>query len=90
MYGAARVKEYLKISRAEAGWEDVAAKYKITWVLHDSGSVLSKVLLERKDWKLIYSDPIANIFVKAVHEYNEIIKKYGPTKPFTLENGYTN
>jgi hypothetical protein len=48
------------------------------------------VLLERKDWKLIYSDQIANIFVKAVPEYNEIIKKYGATKPFTMENSYTN
>jgi hypothetical protein len=90
MYGAARVKEYLKISQAEAGWEGVAAKYKITWVLHDPSSVLSKVLLEKKDWKLIYSDQIANIFVKAIPEYDEIIKKYGATKPFTLENSYTN
>jgi hypothetical protein len=90
MYGAARVKEYLKISQAETGWEGVAEKYKITWVLHDRNSVLSKVLLERKDWKLIYSDKIANIFVKALPEYDEIIKKYPATKPFTMENSYTN
>jgi hypothetical protein len=46
--------------------------------------------MERKESKLIYSDNIANVFVKAVPEYDEIIKKYGATKPFTLENSYTN
>jgi hypothetical protein len=30
MYGAARVKEYLKIAQAETGWESVAEKYNIT------------------------------------------------------------
>jgi len=51
---------------------------------------LSKVLLERKDWKLIYSDNIANIFVKVLPEYDEIIRKYRAVKPFTKENNYTN
>jgi hypothetical protein len=90
MYGAARVKEYLKISQAASGWESVAEKYQITWVLHDRNSALSKVLLERKDWRLIYSDSIANIFVKAVPQYDEIAKKYHGIKPFARENGYTN
>jgi hypothetical protein len=90
MYGAARVKEYLKISQAEAGWESVAEKYRISWVLHDANSALSKVLLERKDWNLIYSDDIANIFVKVLPEYDEIARKYRAVKPFTKENNYTN
>jgi len=90
MYGAARVKEYLKISQAATGWESVAEKYNINWVLHDPDSVLSKVLMERKEWKLIYSDNVANVFVKVLPEYEGIIQKYRTVKPFTKENGYTN
>ena len=90
MYGADRVKDYLKISQAQAGWERVTDKYNITWVLHDSDSVLSKVLLERKDWKLIYSDNVANIFVKMLPEYAAITKKFDGIKPFTKDDSYTN
>jgi len=90
MYGANRVKEYIKISQADAGWESLVEKYEITWVVHDSRSALSKVLLEKSDWKLIYSDRVANIFVKALPENGEIINKYYKTKPVTKENDYAN
>ena len=90
MYGTARVKEYLKVVQAEPGWEDVLAKYKMTWVFHDPSSVLSKLLLEKPDWKLVYADKTAHIFVKAIPEYREIIDKYGSTKPFSQEIIYTN
>jgi hypothetical protein len=88
MYGASRVNEYIKISQAEASWESIVEKYKITWILHDPNSTLSKVLLERNDWKLIYSDNVANIFVKTVPEYDDIIDKYRTTQPFTKENSF--
>jgi len=90
MYGAARVKEYLKVAQAEQGWEGILEKYKMTWVFHEPSSVLSKLLLEKPDWKLVYSDNIVNIFVKTVPEYREIINKYGSTKPFRQEITYTN
>jgi len=90
MYGAARVKEYLKVAQAEAGWEGILEKYKITWVWHDSNSVLSKILLEKSDWKLVYSDRVSNIFVKVLPQYRAIINKYGTTRPFKQEITYTN
>lgn len=85
MYGAAHVKKYLKISQAETGWESVAEEYNITRVLHDPNSVLSKVLMEKKERKLIYSNNIANVFVNALPEYEEIIQKYPTVKPFKKE-----
>jgi hypothetical protein len=90
MYGANHVKEYIKISQADAGWESLVEKYKVTWIVHDPRSALSKVLLEKSDWKLIYSDRVANIFVKALPENGEIINKYYKTKPVTKENDYAN
>ena len=33
-------------------------------------------LMERDDWKLIYADKVANIFVKDIQEYQYLIEKY--------------
>ena len=45
----------------------------------------SRYLLERNDWKLIYSDKVANIFVKNVAEYEYLIEKYKDVKPMIKE-----
>lgn len=90
MYGAARVKEYLKVVNAEEGWQEILDKYKITWAFHNPNSVLSKLLLEKNDWKLVYADKVAHIFVKALPQYSEIIGKYRGAKPLSREITYTN
>lgn len=90
MYGAARVKEYLTITRAQEGWESLMDKYQMTWVFHEANSILSRILLERTDWKLVYSDKVANIFVKSLPQYQSLIAKYGATRPFKEKSGYTN
>jgi hypothetical protein len=76
MYGAARVREYVKITQAETGWESLLDQHGITWVIHDPNSVLSKVLLLKPDWQLIYADEVADIFVRRVPENNRLIEKY--------------
>jgi hypothetical protein len=90
MYGATRVKEYLTIARAQNGWESLMEKYQLTWVFHEPTSVLSRILLERADWKLVYSDKVANIFVKSLPQYQTLITKYGATRPYKEKSGYTN
>lgn len=80
MYGAARIKEYLKVTRVEPDWEGVIEKYQIDWTLHKANSALSMLLLQRDDWRLIYADKVANIFVKNVPENRPIIDKYPDAK----------
>lgn len=82
MYGVDRMKEYFKVARIERGWEDVLKKYGMTWVIFDSRSALSTFLLEKKEWKLIYSDKVANIFVKDIPAHEGLIGKYRDVKPF--------
>jgi hypothetical protein len=43
--------------------------------------VLSRYLLERPEWKLIYSDNVANIHVKNIEEYRYLIDKYRDITP---------
>jgi hypothetical protein len=84
MYGVKRMKEYFKVARVEEGWDEVLKKYDIDWIIYDNNSVLSRFLLQRKDWKLIYSDKVANIFVRNIPEYSGLIEKYNMVLPFRL------
>ena len=77
MYGVDHFKDYLTMIYFEPGWENIIEKYKINWVILDSDSILSRYLVERRDWRLIYSDEVANIFVRNISENQDILKQYG-------------
>jgi len=86
MYGVARMKEYIKVVRIEQGWDEVLKKYNINWIIYNANSPLSQFLLERDDWKLIYADKVANIFVKRTPENQTLIEKYSNIKPVAVED----
>lgn len=64
MYGTALLKDYMKIRSFEDGWEKTIDKYGIKWIFYDTDSQFARYLEERDDWKLIYQDKVASIFVK--------------------------
>ncbi len=82
MYGTEMMKEYFKVTRIQPDIDNVLEKYKIDWIIYDSGSSLSVYLLQKKDWKLIYSDGVADIFVRDIEENQHLIEKYRGVKPF--------
>jgi hypothetical protein len=84
MYGTAILKEYNKIVNFERGWERILDKYRITWIFFDSNSRLSRYLLRDSNWVLIYSDKVADIFVRNLPQYRPLIEKYGSTKPYVF------
>ena len=75
-HGEEKLKEYLRVQYLESGWEDLLDKYNIKWIIFNTDSLLSRVLKEKNEWQLIYTDKVANIFVRNVPEYFDIIKKY--------------
>jgi hypothetical protein len=76
MYGIDHFKDYLTMVYFKPGWEKIIEKYKIDWAILDSDSFLSRYLTERKDWRLIYSDKVANIFVRKISENQDIPQHY--------------
>jgi hypothetical protein len=80
MYGTAKMKEYFKIVNLKPDWEKVLEKYNITWVIYGTHTPLCRFLMERKDWKLIYEDKVADIFVKNIPENKSLIAKYANLK----------
>jgi hypothetical protein len=85
-YDVGRLKEYLRVTYFEPGWERVIEKYNINWIIFNSNSALSRFLVENREWKLIYSDKVANIFVKNIPENQDLIKRYPNVKPVIVED----
>ncbi len=85
-YDVGRLKEFYKIAYFEPGWGSVIEKYNINWIIFDANSALSRFLMENKDWHLIYSDKVANIFVRNVPENQDLINKYPDVKPVAIED----
>lgn len=76
MYGTAIMKEYFDITRLGYAFEDIIDKYDINWVFYDNNSSLSYFLYKSDDWRLIYSDKVANIFIRDIPENGEVINRY--------------
>lgn len=76
MYGSERLKEYAKITGAEKGWEETINKYGISWFLIETDSLLSRLLFTDKNWRLVYSDKVASIFVKNSPSYMPLINRF--------------
>ena len=81
MYGTGRMKEFQIIAGIGPGWEKIVEKYDFRWFFIGSDSVLTRYLLARPEWKLIYSDNVANIHVKNSEEYRYLIDKYQNVTP---------
>jgi hypothetical protein len=76
MYGTDRLQEYLRVRSFKAGWEATLDKYKINWIFFDTDSALVRFLQERNDWKMIYQDKVASIFVKNAPQNMLLIGKF--------------
>ena len=76
MYGTKIMREYFKVISIKPGWDEVIRKYNMNWIIDSANSPLSLFLMERDDWRLIYADKVANIFVKNIPENRYLIEKY--------------
>ena len=63
-YGPRFVEEGLRVWEVRPDWVDIFAKYQVNAALIPVDSALGTVLHERADWRLVYSDRVALMFVK--------------------------
>ena len=80
MYGEKYAGDYFKVARVLPGWKEVLKKYDIGWVIFDTRSPLIVALKDQDDWRPIYSDSIATIFVKNDSRYATLLTKYPAVK----------
>ncbi len=62
LYGEQVLKSYLKLMRAEPGWDNFLKDHEIRRVLVPNGSPLDNLLRETADWKVVYADQRASLF----------------------------
>ena len=63
-YGPRFVEEGLRAWEVAPDWAQILARYRVNTALVPVDSALATVIEERADWKLVYSDRVALMFVK--------------------------
>jgi hypothetical protein len=86
MYGEFWGEQYTAVTRLKPNWEEVIEKNNFSWVFFGAKTPLSLLLLEKKSWRLIYADKVANIFVKDIPENRALIAKYPNIRPVADTN----
>jgi hypothetical protein len=64
LYGDEFFESYLKMVRVEPGWQDFLREHANSYVLLPKESALAGALAEAPDWKTIYADNVAVVFVR--------------------------
>jgi hypothetical protein len=62
VYGWDLVQAYLRVMKAEPGWQEVLMKYRIAVALVPRTSAISVALASSAEWKLSYEDETAAVF----------------------------
>lgn len=84
MYGEKLGGAYFQVANVQPGWKEVLAQNKISWVIFDTNSSLTAALNGDPDWRPIYTDKVATIFVKKIPDHGALLAKY-PGVELTLE-----
>jgi hypothetical protein len=62
LYGDQMLKDYLRVTNIQTGWDEVLRKWQANWVLMPEDSSLANLLKITPGWELVYSDPIAALY----------------------------
>jgi hypothetical protein len=84
-YGPAFVLEGLRVWEVRPDWAEILARYRVNAALVPVDSALGTVLRERADWKLVYADSVALMFVKIE---TQKIKFHAPAKVIWVSPGW--
>lgn len=86
MYGEENFKEYFEVASFAPSMESILRKYDINWIFFESDSVLSRYLVRDRNWHLIYSDGVANIFIRNIPENRDVVGRYGDVIPYAKDS----
>jgi hypothetical protein len=76
MYGTRIMKEYENVISLGPGWNAVLEKYDINFVFYYTDSLLSRILASDEEWRQIYTDNVATIFLRNTPGNGKVIVRY--------------
>jgi hypothetical protein len=68
VYGDDFLGRYVKTMRLDPRWPDLLDQFGVDYVLVEPSKPLAAVLLESRDWRSVYEDHVAEVFVRADKE----------------------
>ena len=64
LYGETFFKSYLRMYRGEQGWQEFLREHPAGCVMFPRNAAITNLLLEDPDWKPLYEDEVAVVFVR--------------------------
>ena len=68
LMGDQLLNEYEDVQTLRPDWKQILDKYQVDYVVYNKGEPLANVLADEPDWKLVYSDDVAVIYVRGPHQ----------------------
>jgi hypothetical protein len=66
LMGDPLLNQYEDVQTLRSDWKQVLDQYKVDYVVYNKGEALANVLATQPDWKLVYQDSVAVIYVRSV------------------------
>jgi hypothetical protein len=66
LMGDPLLNEYNSVQNLRPEWKAILDQYKVDYVIFNTGEALSNVLATQPDWKLVYQDKVAVIYVRTL------------------------
>jgi hypothetical protein len=61
-YGEELSREYLRVVNGRPGWEEILARYDVSWTLTARAAPLNQLLALDPAWERSYADSVATVF----------------------------
>lgn len=72
LYGDELMAEYLTVAKAQPGWREILDRHEVNWAIVPTDGTVDVLLREVKDWRLVYRDKTAVIYVRNISENDGI------------------
>lgn len=66
LMGDPLLNEYEDVQTLRPSWRQILDKYRVDYVVYNKGEALANVLATEPDWKLVYEDAVAVIYVRTI------------------------
>ena len=65
LMGDPLLNEYEAVQTLEPDWKQILDRYRVDYIVYNQGGALANVLATQPDWKLVYQDSVAVIYVRS-------------------------
>jgi hypothetical protein len=64
LMGDPLLNQYQDVQTLRSNWKEVLDQYRVDYIVYNKGEALANVLATQPDWKLVYEDSVAVIYVR--------------------------